>query len=194
MNLLVESLSIPEIRIVKPKKFSDGRGFFSEIYSQLAFSEAGVPTTFVQDNQSFSAENNTVRGLHFQTAPYAQDKLVRVVQGAIFDVAVDIRTGSPTFGKYVSTVISYVNWNQVFVPAGFAHGFMTLEPNTEVIYKVSNYYAPDHEKGLLWNDPALGIDWPSAANRAILSAKDKVLPRLADMPVYFRYKGEQIGQ
>lgn len=194
MSLLVESLAIPEIKIVKPKKYSDGRGYFSETYNQSAFSEAGVSTAFVQDNQSFSAENGTVRGLHFQTAPYAQDKLVRVVQGAIFDVAVDIRAGSPTFGKYVSAVISTANWNQVFVPVGFAHGFMTLEPNTEVIYKVGNYYSPDHEKGLLWNDPALGIDWPSAANRATLSAKDMALPRLADLPAYFRYQGEPISR
>jgi len=194
MSLLVESLAIPEIKIVKPKKFNDGRGYFSETYNQSAFFAAGVSTAFVQDNQSFSAENGTVRGLHFQTAPHAQDKLVRVVRGAIFDVAVDIRTGSPTFGKYVSAVVSTANWNQIFVPVGFAHGFMTLEPNTEVIYKVSNYYSPDHEKGLLWNDPALGIDWPSTANRATLSAKDKALPGLADLPAYFRYPGEQLNR
>ena len=187
MDLFVESLAIPEIKIVKPTKFSDGRGYFSETYSQSAFSEAGVSMAFVQDNQSFSVEKGTVRGLHFQSAPCAQDKLVRVVQGAIFDVAVDIRTGSPTFGEYVSAVVSSANWNQVFVPVGFAHGFMTLEPNTEVIYKVSNYYSPDHEKGLLWNDPALGIEWPFGERDVTLSPKDKIFPHLADLPPVFHY-------
>ncbi len=185
MSVTVESLAIPEVKIIRPKKHGDARGFFSETYSQKALAEAGVDLAFVQDNHAFSAAPGTVRGLHFQTAPFAQDKLVRVVRGSIFDVAVDLRRGSPTYGKHVSAVISAKDWNQILVPVGFAHGLVTLEPDTEVLYKVTNYYAPQHDLGLLWNDPALGIAWPVSEADAILSAKDKVQPRLADLPAYF---------
>lgn len=185
MSVTVESLAIPEVKIIRPKKHGDARGFFSETYSQKALAEAGVDLAFVQDNHAFSAAPGTVRGLHFQTAPFAQDKLVRVVRGSIFDVAVDMRRGSPTYGKHVSAVISAKDWNQILVPVGFAHGLVTLEPDTEVLYKVTNYYAPQHDLGLLWNDPALGIAWPVSEADAILSAKDKVQPRLADLPAYF---------
>lgn len=185
MSVTVESLAIPEVKIIRPKKHGDARGFFSETYSQKALAEAGVDLAFVQDNHAFSAAPGTVRGLHFQTAPFAQDKLVRVVRGSIFDVAVDLRRGSPTYGKHVSAVISAKDWNQILVPVGFAHGLVTLEPDTEVLYKVTNYYAPQHDLGLLWNDPALGIAWPVSEANAILSAKDKVQPRLADLPAYF---------
>lgn len=185
MSVTVESLAIPEVKIIRPKKHGDARGFFSETYSQKALAEAGVDLAFVQDNHAFSAAPGTVRGLHFQTAPFAQDKLVRVVRGSIFDVAVDLRRGSPTYGKHVSAVISAKDWNQILVPVGFAHGLVTLEPDTEVLYKVTNYYAPQHDLGLLWNDPALGIAWPISEADAILSAKDKVQPRLADLPAYF---------
>ena len=144
----------------------------------------------MQDNHAFSAAKGTVRGLHFQTPPFAQAKLVRVTRGAILDVAVDIRVGSPTYGKHTAAVISAAAWNQIFIPVGFAHGLVTLEPDTEVLYKVSNFYAPDHDKGLLWNDPALGIDWGIALIDAQLSAKDKVQPLLANLPAYFRYEAK----
>lgn len=181
----VISLAIPDVKIIRPKKFGDSRGFFSETYSKKAFEAAGLHYDFVQDNQSLSAEVGTVRGLHFQLAPFAQDKLVRVVRGAILDVAVDIRKGSPTYGRHVSAVISAEEWNQILVPIGFAHGFCTLEPNTEVIYKVTNFYSAEHDRGLLWNDPDLGIDWPVAADKALLSDKDRKQPRLADLGDWF---------
>ncbi len=182
-----EHLEIPDVKVLASKKNGDNRGFFSEVYNKKTLAEAGIDITFVQDNHAFSAEKSTVRGLHFQIPPFAQDKLVRVVRGSVFDVAVDLRRGSPTYGQHVSVVLSAEAWNQILVPIGFAHGLMTLEPDTEVIYKVSNYYAPDHDKGLLWNDPALGIGWPVAEDEAILSAKDKVQPRIADLPPYFHF-------
>ena len=188
MPLSCESLAIPEVKIIRPKKHGDERGFFSETYTQSAFAEIGLRIPFVQDNHAFSAARGTLRGLHFQSPPFAQDKLVRVIRGAIFDVAVDLRKGSPTFGKYVSAVISAKEWNQILVPVGFAHGLLTLEPDTEVIYKVSNFYSPQHDLGLLWNDPALGIDWPLNGAEPILSAKDKVQPRLAELPAHFTYE------
>ena len=159
MSLEIQSLGIPAVKILRPAKFGDARGFFSETYSKRSLDEAGLDLAFVQDNHAFSAEKNTVRGLHFQTPPFAQDKLVRVVRGSILDVAVDLRTGSPTYGQHVSAVISASEWNQILVPIGFAHGLVTLEPDTEVLYKVTNYYSPENDKGLLWNDPELGIDW-----------------------------------
>ena len=176
----IEELDIPAVKVLKPRKHGDHRGFFSEVYNRRALAEAGIGIEFVQDNHSLSAEKGTVRGLHFQTPPFAQDKLVRVVRGAVFDVAVDLRRGSPTYGRHVSVVLSAEAWNQMLAPIGFAHGFMTLEPDTEVIYKVSNYYAPDHDKGILWNDPDLAIPWPLDTGVAILSPKDRELPRLAD--------------
>jgi len=141
--------AIPEVKIITPKKFGDHRGFFSETYNKNALAGVGIDFHFVQDNHSLSATKGTLRGLHCQIPPFGQDKLVRVVRGAIFDVAVDLRTGSPTFGQYVSTVISAEEWNQIFVPIGFAHGFCTIEPDTEVIYKVTNYWSPEHESGLI---------------------------------------------
>lgn len=177
----VEALNIPAVKILAPGKHGDDRGFFSETYNKKALAAAGVRLEFVQDNHSFSAAKGTVRGLHFQTPPFAQDKLVRVVRGAIFDVAVDLRRGSPTYGRHVSATLSATAWNQILVPIGFAHGLMTLEPDTEVIYKVSDYYAPEHDHGLLWNDPTLGIEWPLAEPEpeAILSDKDRAQPRFA---------------
>ena len=177
----VEELAIPSVKMLKPQKHDDQRGFFSEVYSARKCAKAGISIQFVQDNHSRSAKKGTVRGLHFQTPPFAQDKLVRVVRGAVFDVAVDLREGSPTYGRHVSAVLSAGRWNQILVPIGFAHGFMTLEPDTEVLYKVSDYYAPDHDEGLLWNDPALGIEWPIPAAEAILSDKDMRQPRLSEL-------------
>ncbi len=171
---------IPEVRILVPKKLGDERGFFSEIYSRRLLRDAGIDVEFVQDNHSLSAAKGVVRGLHYQVAPMAQDKLVRVVRGAVLDVAVDARRSSPTFGRHVSAVISAENWRQIFVPAGFAHGFVTLEPNTEVIYKVTRYYSPAHERGIRWNDPQLGIEWGVAPEQAILSKRDAEQPFFRD--------------
>jgi len=181
----IEALEIPDVKILKPRKFGDHRGFFSETYNRKALAEAGIDLDFVQDNHSLSGEVGTLRGLHFQTPPFGQDKLVRVVRGAILDVAVDLRKGSATYGKHVAAEISAEAWNQILVPIGFAHGFITLTPDVEVIYKVTNYYAPDHDKGLLWSDPALGIDWPLPPGGPILSDKDKVQPTLAEIDAPF---------
>jgi dTDP-4-dehydrorhamnose 3,5-epimerase len=177
--------AISDIKIVKPTRFGDHRGFFSEVYNFEKFAQAGIDLTFVQDNHSLSAEAGTVRGLHFQSSPFAQDKLVRVVRGKILDVAVDIRPSSPTYGQHVAVELSDENGLQLLVPVGFAHGFCTLEPHTEVLYKVTNYYSAVHDHGLAWDDPALGINWPVELGNAILSDKDRCHPRLADLPAYF---------
>ena len=178
--ITVAQLAIPEVKLITCARFGDARGFFSETYSVQAFAEAGLALTFVQDNHSRSSHVGTLRGLHYQSPPYAQDKLVRVTRGRIFDVAVDIRKGSPTFGRHVAAEISADAWNQILVPAGFAHGFVTLEPDTEVIYKVTAPYAPAHDHGILWSDPALGIDWPVELATITLSDKDTRHPVLAD--------------
>lgn len=179
-------LAIPDVLLLEPARHRDHRGFFSETYSKRALAEAGIDIDFVQDNHSLSCERGVVRGLHFQTDPAAQDKLVRVPRGAVFDVAVDLRHGSPTFGKWVGATLSAENWHQLLVPKGFAHGFCTLEPDSELLYKVSDYYAPECDRGVAWNDPDIGIDWPIAAKEAVLSEKDAKQPRLADLPAYFK--------
>jgi len=173
-------LEIPEVKVLVPRKFGDHRGFFSETYNRKTLAELGIDREFVQDNHSLSAEKAVVRALHYQLPPMAQDKLIRVVRGAILDVAVDIRRASPTFGRYVSAVISAENWRQMYVPIGFAHGFVTLEANTEVVYKVTNYYSPAHERGIRWNDPALGIDWGVDQTQAVLSQRDTQHPGFRD--------------
>lgn len=183
--LSVEDTAIPAVKIVTPKKFGDHRGFFSETWSRKAFAEAGLDLDFVQDNQSLSAPVGTLRGLHFQSPPFAQDKLVRVTRGRILDVAVDIRAASPTFGKHVAVELSAENWKQLLVPVGFAHGFVTLEPDTEVLYKVTAPYAPENDHGLAFDDPALGIDWRLPLSGLTLSDKDRKHPRLAEMLRYF---------
>jgi dTDP-4-dehydrorhamnose 3,5-epimerase len=175
----VVQTSIPDVKVLVPKKFGDNRGFFSEIYSRKAFEAVGIRCDFVQDNHSLSAEAGVVRGLHFQLPPAAQDKLVRVTRGAVLDVAVDIRRSSPTFGKHVAYELSAENWRQMFIPAGFAHGFVTLQPNTEVIYKVTAYYAPERDRGIRWNDPALGINWGIDEKIAVLSDRDRKHPTLS---------------
>ena len=181
----VEDTAIPAVKIVTPKKFGDHRGFFSEVYSRKAWAEAGLDYEFVQDNHSYSAETGVVRGLHFQLAPFGQDKLVRVARGRILDVAVDLRRGSPTFGRHVAVELSADNWRQLLVPIGFAHGFCTLEPDCEVLYKVTNVYSPTHDRGLAFDDPALGIDWGIDLAGAVLSDKDRKHPRLADLGPQF---------
>lgn len=183
----VQSLSIPDIKLIVPTVHRDARGFFCETFSAHALGEAGIEADFVQDNHSLSVAKGVVRGLHFQTPPHGQGKLVRVVRGAILDVAVDIRKGSPTFGHHVAERLSADNFHQLWVPVGFAHGFATLEPNTEVVYKVTDYYAPDCDRGLAWDDPSLAIDWTIAAGAATLSEKDKKHPRLADLETPFTY-------
>ena len=180
-----EETAIPAVKIVTPKKFGDHRGFFSETWNRAAFAEAGLDLDFVQDNQSLSAPVGTLRGLHFQSPPFAQDKLVRVTRGRILDVAVDIRASSPTFGKHVAVELSVENWKQLLVPVGFAHGFVTLEPDTEVLYKVTAPYAPQNDRGLAFDDPALGIDWRLPLSGLTLSDKDRKHPCLAEMLRYF---------
>ena len=183
--LSVEETAIPAVKIVTPKKFGDHRGFFSETWNRAAFAEAGLDLDFVQDNQSLSAPVGTLRGLHFQSPPFAQDKLVRVTRGRILDVAVDIRASSPTFGKHVAVELSAENWKQLLVPVGFAHGFVTLEPDTEVLYKVTAPYAPENDHGLSFDDPALGIDWRLPLTNLTLCDKDRKHLRLAEMLRYF---------
>ncbi len=185
----VEALAIPEVLLLTPPRFADNRGFFSETFSAKREAAAGIAGPFVQDNHSLSVPRGTVRGLHLQLAPYAQGKLVRCVRGAIWDVAVDVRHGSPSFGRHVAAVLSAENWCQLWVPAGFLHGFCTLEPETEVIYKVTADYDRASERGVVWDDPDLALPWPVAAGKAVLSDKDLVLPRLRDCPPWFAYRG-----
>ncbi|MEM1131211.1 MAG: dTDP-4-dehydrorhamnose 3,5-epimerase, partial [Pseudomonadota bacterium] len=176
------NLRIPGLVLIDQVIHRDSRGFFSETFNARRFAEAGIACDFVQDNQSLSVDRGVIRGLHFQAQPHAQDKLVRVTRGSILDVAVDIRVGSPTYGQHEAVVLSVENWRQLWVPQGFAHGFCTLEPNTEVLYKVSDFYAPEAEFGLAWDDPALDIGWPVKGAEAVLSPKDQEHPRLADLP------------
>ena len=175
----IRRLGIPDVVEFVPQKHDDGRGFFAETYSRQRFAGAGFAIDWVQDNQSFSAEGHVLRGLHFQVAPFAQDKLIRVLRGSIFDVAVDIRPGSEACGKWVSCVLSAEKFNQLLVPKGFAHGFLTLEPATEVFYKVSAPYAPAADRTVRFDDPALGIEWPLAGAAPQLSDKDRKAPLLA---------------
>lgn len=175
----VDATRLPGVLLIEPKRHGDHRGFFAETYSQQAYAELGVEAAFVQDNHSLSAAAGTVRGLHFQAPPSAQAKLVRCGRGAIFDVAVDIQRGSPTYGQWAGYTLSAENGAQLYIPAGFAHGFVTLEPDSEIIYKCSDYYAPETEGALRWDDPDIGIGWPLSAE-AILSEKDARAPLLAD--------------
>lgn len=178
--LQVQSLGIPDVKIIRPQKHGDARGFFSETYNKKAFAEIGIDLDFVQDNHSLSPQVGTLRGLHFQGPPFAQDKLVRVVSGRILDVAVDLRANSPTFGQWVAAEISADSWNQILVPVGFAHGICTLEPDTQLIYKVTNYYSPQHDFGIRWDDPDLAIAWPLSSDDVLLSDKDRKQPFLKD--------------
>ena len=176
-----ENAEIPGLKIVTPMRHGDARGFVSEVYKQSDWRAAGLDLSFVQDNHSYSAPAGTLRGLHFQIDPAGQDKLIRVVRGRILDVAVDLRHSSPTFGKHVAVELSAENWRQLLVPVGFAHGFVTLEPDTEVLYKLTSLYSPAHDRGLAWDDPDLGIDWNIPASGPLLSERDKHWPRLRDL-------------
>lgn len=184
----IQQTDLAGVLIIKPKRFGDHRGFFTETYNRRVYAEIGVDMEFVQDNHSLSAKAGTVRGLHFQTPPHAQSKLVRCGRGAIFDFAVDIRKGSPTYGQWAGYKLSAENGMQLFIPTGFAHGFVTLEPDSEIIYKCSDYYTPEVEGALRWNDPAIGIKWPLKGD-AILSDKDAAAPNLADLDSQFVFEG-----
>ncbi|MCG7494983.1 dTDP-4-dehydrorhamnose 3,5-epimerase [Thalassobius sp. Cn5-15] len=182
----VEQTSLPGVLVLTPARFGDHRGFFSESYSHQRMAEHGITTEFVQDNHSLSREVGTVRGLHFQAPPHAQVKLVRCGRGALYDVAVDIRKGSPTYGQWFGTELSFDNGKQLLVPAGFLHGFITLQPDTEIVYKCSDYYAPDCDGAVRWD--SCGVQWPEVGAAPILSAKDEVAPALADFDSPFVFE------
>jgi dTDP-4-dehydrorhamnose 3,5-epimerase len=186
--LNIHKSDLAGILLITPARIGDRRGFFSETYSRRVYADLGIEMEFFQDNHSLSAQANTVRGLHFQAPPHAQAKLVRCVRGAIFDVAVDIRKGSPTYGKWAGYTLSAKNGAQLFVPIGFAHGFATLEPESEIVYKCSDYYAPESECAINWDDPVIDIDW-HLSNKAILSGKDADAPLLANLESPFIFEG-----
>ena len=178
-------LEIPGPVEIFPRRFSDDRGYFSEIFKLEEFERRVESANFVQVNESLSVRAGTVRGIHFQTPPRVQGKLVRCVSGAVFDVAVDLRCGSPSFGRWVAATLTAATGNQLWIPEGFGHAFTTLEPNAIVSYRITDYYCPEHDKGVAWDDPEIGIDWPAVADRGTLSAKDRQQPRLAELPAYF---------
>jgi dTDP-4-dehydrorhamnose 3,5-epimerase len=181
------------VRLIRPRRHGDARGWFTEVYSEPAFAALGIDCRFVQDNHSLSVPAFTLRGLHFQVPPRGQDKLVRCIRGRIFDVAVDVRKGSPTCGEWVGAELSAENGHQLFIPIGFAHGFVTLEADCEVTYKCSDTYAPQQDGGIRWDDPAIDIDWPIPAGAAPeLSPKDVVQPLLADFDSPFAYDGRPL--
>jgi dTDP-4-dehydrorhamnose 3,5-epimerase len=180
MSIQVSSLAISDVKLILTRRSADPRGHFVEVWNERTFAGAGIDAHFVQDNCSFSRFAGTVRGLHYQRRPAAQAKLVRVVRGRAFDVAVDLRGDSPTFGRFVATELTADGGEQLFIPVGFAHGFCTLEPETEVAYKVTDFYAPDHDAGIIWNDSDIGIDWPLEGRPPVLSKRDQALPRLAE--------------
>jgi dTDP-4-dehydrorhamnose 3,5-epimerase len=183
----IEPLAIKDVLLIKPVKRHDNRGFFSETSRSDVLAAAGVTAGFVQDNHVYSAEPGVLRGLHFQTPPRAQGKLVRCTRGAILDVAVDIRKGSPTYAQHVSTELSAENWRQLWIPEGFAHGYVTLAPHCEVIYKVTEYWAPTCERGIAWNDPDLAIDWGISSADAIVAEKDRSHPHLSQLAPFFDF-------
>jgi len=180
-------LDIEDLVLIEPRRIGDERGFFSEIFRDEWFRREVADVALVQENHSLSRPAATIRGLHFQAPGYAQGKLVRVARGSILDVAVDIRHGSPTFGRHCAVELSAANGLQLWVPVGFAHGFCTLEADSEVVYKVSDYYSKEDDRGLAFDDPALGIAWPCDLAEAILSDKDRRQPKLADLPPYFPF-------
>lgn len=185
--MLVEKTAIPDLLVITPRRFGDARGFFEETWNQAAFEKEGITLEFVQDNHSMSAEAGTIRGLHFQCPPSAQDKLVRCGRGRVIDVGVDIRKGSPTYGHWHAEELSFENGKMLLVPAGFAHGFATLEADCEVCYKCSGFYAPETEGSIRFDDPALGIDWGIENGKAILSEKDAAAPLLSEFESPFVY-------
>ena len=189
--MLVRPLAIPDVLLLQPDVHEDERGYLSETYNRRDFAEVGIRVDFVQDNQSFSRQAGTIRGLHYQAPPRAQAKLVRVLRGRILDVAVDIRKGSPTFGQHVAVELSAENRLQLFIPEGFAHGFCTLEGDTEVFYKLSAHHAPECEHGIIFDDPTLSIPWPVKREEAVISARDLSLPRFSELPEHFTLAGRE---
>jgi len=185
----VRNLGLPGLMLLRPRRFSDTRGYFVETYNERTFRGVGITASFVQDNQSFSAAAGTIRGLHFQLPPAAQAKLVRVLQGSVYDVAVDLRVGSPAYGRWVGEALTAEGGEQLFLPRGFAHGFCALESNTVIAYKVDDFYTPASDSGLIWNDPTLAIKWPVAPGETVLSDKDIKLGRFADFVSPFKYEG-----
>ena len=183
--MLFAGTPLPDVLEITPRRHGDDRGYFAEVFRQREFDAHAGPTGFVQENESLSARPGTIRGLHFQTDPQAQGKLVRCTAGAIFDVAVDLRSGSPTFGQWAAVELSPAKGNLFWIPPGFAHGFCTLLPDTVVNYKVTSYYAPECDRGVRWDDAAIGIDWPTVADPDTLSAKDRIQPLLSELPVCF---------
>lgn len=181
-----DKFDIADLLHITPRRIGDDRGYFSEIFREDLFNQQAGPHPFVQENQSLSARVGTIRGLHFQTDPFAQGKLVRCLAGAIFDVAVDLRRGSPTFGQWAGVELTADLSNQLWIPPGFGHGFCTLAPDTIVAYKVTAYYSPECDKGVAWNDPDIGVVWPDVADPETLSNKDRIQPSLTDLPAYFR--------
>lgn len=189
MLMYSNKTEIEDVQVIKPAYFKDGRGWFSETWNQSRLDEITPGLRFVQDNHSFSSPKGTVRGLHYQSPPAAQDKLIRVIQGSVTDVAVDIRKGSPTYGKWVSRLLSSKNGLQLLVPKGFLHGFMTLEDNTEVLYKCTNFYSPDCDGGIKFDDPYLAIDWGIDISDAVFSEKDKIAPNFKNFDSPFTFEG-----
>ena len=185
MDFKFKKLSIPDVILITPEVFNDGRGVFMETYKKSAFEKAGIKENFIQDNYS-SSKKNVLRGLHYQIPPMEQAKLVRCIRGKVFDVAVDIRKGSPCFGEWTGDYLSEENKNIIFIPAGFAHGYLVLSEEAEIVYKVSKEYSKDHERGIFWKDPTVGIEWPFPVE-PILSEKDKKLPLLDEAENSFRY-------
>jgi len=183
--LQVESLAIPDVKLITPARHADERGFFSETWSIAAMRQAGIALDFVQDNHSLSRQTGTLRGLHCQMGAHPQGKLVRVLRGAIWDVAVDARRSSPTYGRHAAAILSAENWAQLWIPPGFLHGFCTIEPDTEVFYKVTDIYDRAGERGVIWNDPALALPWPVTGDRVMLSAKDQLLPAWGEAAGWF---------
>lgn len=188
MNSLETDL--PNVYLLEPSRFGDARGWFSEVWNEKKLAGAGINAEFVQDNHSFSEQTGTVRGLHFQAPPHAQAKLVRVVCGSIFDVAVDLRNGSPHYGKWFGAELSAENGRQLYIPEGFLHGFITLKDKTEVLYKCTDYYAPETEGSVRFDDPDLNIDWGSVTDKAVLSDKDAVAPYLKDIISPFEFEAD----
>jgi len=184
----VRTTKLQGVLVLQPRRFADARGYFAEVYTERVFHQAGITAAFVQDNQSYSVHQGTIRGLHVQLPPAAQAKLVRVIRGRVYDVAVDLRVGSPTYGRWIAERLSADGGEQIYVPSGFAHGFCTLEADTEVAYKVDSYYAPAYDSGIIWNDPTLNIPWPLSPDAVIVSDKDRKLGTFAAFASPFRYR------
>jgi dTDP-4-dehydrorhamnose 3,5-epimerase len=185
VKLDIQPLFLPGVKLIRSVRFSDRRGYFAETFVHRDFAAAGIGNQFIQDNQSLSTTVGTIRGLHFQAPPFAQAKLIRVLRGKVFDVVVDLRRSSASYGQHLAIELSAERGDQLFIPTGFAHGCCSLEPDTELFYKVDALYSPAHDRGVNWADPILGIEWPVCLDTAVLSEKDRKLPMLKDLPDYF---------